>query len=71
MESLKLEVKGMTCDHCRQRVEKALGEVEGTVSATVFLVEGEAEVEFHPDQTTAEAYVKALESTDYSAKIVQ
>lgn len=71
MESLKLEVTGMTCDHCRQRVEQALGDVEGTVSAAVFLAEGEAEIEFLAERTTVETYVKAVESAGYSAKIVE
>ncbi len=37
MDTIRIEVKGMTCGHCTARVERALLEVEGVESARVDL----------------------------------
>ncbi len=44
MPRTTLRIEGMTCDHCRGRVEKALLAVPGTESATVDLARKEATV---------------------------
>ncbi len=38
-------IEGMTCNHCKMRVEKALAEVEGVTSAEVVLADKKAIVE--------------------------
>ena len=38
-------IEGMTCNHCKMRVEKALSEVEGVTSAEVVLADKKAIVE--------------------------
>lgn len=65
-----LRVKGMTCDHCRRRVEDALNAVEGAV-AQVDLEKGIARVSLSrpvPDETLK----KAVEDAGYTvASIAQ
>lgn len=39
-------IEGMSCGHCKMRVEKVLGEIEGVKSAGVILEENKAIVEF-------------------------
>jgi Cu+-exporting ATPase len=39
-------IEGMSCGHCKMRVEKVLGEIEGVKSAEVILEENKAIVEF-------------------------
>jgi Cu+-exporting ATPase len=39
-------IEGMSCGHCKMRVEKVLGEIEGVKSAQVILEENKAIVEF-------------------------
>ena len=42
---MKLYVEGMSCNHCKMRVEKALSGISGVKSVTVDLEKGTAEVE--------------------------
>ena len=67
MAALTLSVTGMTCDHCRMKVEKALKGVTGTLGAAVFLEDGEAEVEYDPNAATPEQYVAAVQQAGYQA----
>lgn len=41
---MKLEIDGMSCSHCRMRVEKALKAVDGIEEVIVNLDNGTAEV---------------------------
>jgi copper chaperone len=41
---MKLEIDGMSCSHCRMRVEKALKAVDGVEEVIVNLDNGTAEV---------------------------
>ncbi len=41
---MKLYVEGMTCEHCKMHVEKALKSLKGVKSASVDLEKGTAEV---------------------------
>lgn len=45
----KVSIEGMTCDHCKMHVEKALKEIPGVVSAQVSLKGKFAEVELSRD----------------------
>lgn len=40
METQKIKVSGMTCNHCRMNVEKAVMSIEGVSSVTVDLSTG-------------------------------
>jgi copper chaperone CopZ len=71
MASLKLAVAGMTCGHCRTKVEKALQGVTGTFGAAVFLEDGEAEVQYDPSAASPERYVAAVEQAGYRAAVVE
>ena len=44
-ETINLSVKGMSCQHCVGRVDKALAEVPGVDSVKVILEGGRARVE--------------------------
>ncbi|MDH3498445.1 MAG: heavy-metal-associated domain-containing protein [Gemmatimonadota bacterium] len=71
MASLKLKVTGMTCGHCKAKVEQALQGVTGTFGAAVFLDEGEAEVDFDPGTATPDAFVAAVAQAGYQARVVE
>ena len=70
MASAKLKVSGMTCGHCRQKVEQALKQVEGVYSAVVDLQDGEAEVDFNDDVATAQQLVASVARAGYGAKLI-
>lgn len=69
MASLKLAIAGMTCGHCKMKVEQALTGVAGTFGAAVFLDEGEAEVDFDPSTASPDQYVAAVREAGYQATI--
>lgn len=58
-----LKVGGMTCNHCKMRVEKALNGVSGAESVQVDLAKGEAVV---TGTASREALAKAVEDAGYS-----
>lgn len=42
-------IEGMTCNHCKMRVEKTLKEIDGITSAEVVLADQKAVVESEKD----------------------
>ncbi|MBP6344453.1 MAG: copper-translocating P-type ATPase [Neisseriaceae bacterium] len=65
IQSIRLAVTEMTCASCVGRVEKALGKVEGVVSASVNLMTNQATVEYDVKQTNVAALIKAVEGAGY------
>ncbi|MBT9139480.1 MAG: Copper chaperone CopZ [Dehalococcoidia bacterium] len=45
-EKIKLEISGLSCNHCKMKIEKALKTVAGVENVRVNLDSGEAEVNF-------------------------
>ena len=69
MASLTLKVSGMTCGHCRMKVEKAITGVSGVHGAAVDLHAGAAEVDFDERRTDAGRIVSAVEAAGYRARV--
>ena len=69
MVSVRLSVSGMTCDHCRRRVESALKGKAGVYGVYVDLAEGSAEVDFDDGKTSQDELVEAVTSAGYTAEI--
>ena len=68
-QEIKMEVQGMTCNHCVMRVQKALTGVEGVLEADVSLERGEAIVRMSPGAgVTTDALSAAVEAAGYEAK---
>ncbi len=61
-----LRVTGMTCTHCKEAVERALGEVGGVASAAVDLPGGRATVRGEADPAEL---TRAVESLGYGAEL--
>ena len=62
-----LEVQGMTCEHCKAKVEKALEKIEGVEEVKVSLFKKQAKVK--GENLEDEKLVKAVEEAGYKAKI--
>ena len=45
-----INVEGMSCDHCKHSIEKALNGLDGVTSSEVSLANGNVEVEFDENQ---------------------
>ncbi len=67
-ETLRLAIEGMTCASCVARVEKALQQVPGVLTATVNLASESARIEFVPGAATSRTLIAAVEQAGYSAR---
>lgn len=65
-DNYQLSVIGMSCEHCRGRVQQALEEVSGVVSVDISLETGVAEIQAEPGTTSREQLVAKVEETGYS-----
>jgi copper chaperone CopZ len=69
MARVRLTVTGMTCGHCRKKVEDALNGVDGVFGVYVDQEGGEAEVDFDDARTGTDALLKAVEASGYGATV--
>ncbi len=65
METIRLQVEGMTCGHCRSSVEKALRAVAGVKDVQVSLEKREATV--RGDGLRADALIAAVKASGFEA----
>ncbi len=66
--TLALDIEGMTCASCVNRIERYLRKVEGVREATVNLATERATVIAEP-QVTTEALIAAVEAAGYEARL--
>ncbi|HEY8490166.1 MAG TPA: heavy metal translocating P-type ATPase [Dehalococcoidia bacterium] len=66
-ERISLQVGGMTCASCVNRVERALRKVPGVLTASVNLATERATVEYVPAEVTPEDLVRAVVAAGYQA----
>lgn len=69
MANVKLRVAGMSCGHCRTKVEAALKGVSGVYSVVVDLLDGAAQVDFDDDRVTTAQLIGAVQQAGYGAKL--
>lgn len=67
MEKVKLNVKGMSCQHCVKAVESALEAVDGVSSVKVKLSSGKAIVSYDGAKTNVDALKAAINAQGYQA----
>ncbi|HZK25128.1 MAG TPA: copper ion binding protein [Oscillospiraceae bacterium] len=67
-ESLTLSISGMTCNHCKLRVEKALKTLTGVESVAVDVQAGRAEVQYDPAQVSGESLKTVVTEAGYEVK---
>jgi Cu+-exporting ATPase len=65
--SITIPIGGMTCAACAQRVEKALGKLDGVASAAVNLATEKATISYDPHRVRASAIKEAIEKAGYKA----
>lgn len=69
MATTELELTGMTCASCANRIERKLNKLDG-VTASVNYATETAQVTYAPDVTTEEL-IAAVESAGYGAALVE
>lgn len=68
MNTLKLTIDGMSCGHCLNHVQKALGSMPGLQATSVQI--GQASMQYDPAQYAPEAIAEAVTKSGYKAHIV-
>lgn len=66
----KVFIEGMTCNHCKMRVEKALQGIEGVTKATVDLEQKVAFVE-SSNLLADEKIIKTVDDAGYQVKQIK
>ena len=69
METLTLNIDGMSCGGCVKSVTRILADIDGVAKAEVSLENKNAVIEFDPAKTNAEALIDALEDGGYDAAL--
>lgn len=62
-EDIKLEITGMTCEHCATSIENLLSKVKGVKAANVSYETGSCECSIDPSKTTKDAIVATINNT--------
>ena len=65
MTSKILNVAGMSCDHCKMAVTRAVSALEGVQGVEVSLENNTATVEFEESRLALEAIKQAIEAQGY------
>jgi len=65
MKEIKIQVKGMSCSGCEQRIQKVLARVEGVVRSAADHQAEEVRVLFDPNRTSEEALRLSIEQAGY------
>ncbi|QQK80577.1 copper-translocating P-type ATPase [Salicibibacter cibi] len=68
MEQTELDVFGMTCAACSNRIEKVLNKQEGVKDATVNLTTETASIEYNPGVADPKAFIEKIKNLGYDAK---
>jgi copper chaperone len=65
MQTITLDVKGMTCGHCKMAVNGALSNLDGVLKVDVNLETGKVNVEFDSSKVSLEQMKEAVEDQGY------
>ena len=68
MQTVTLNIDGMTCGGCVKSVTKVLNDLDGVRSATVSLENKNAQVEFDEGKIQIAQLVEAVEDAGYDAR---
>lgn len=68
-EKVQLNVTGMTCAACSNRIEKGLNKMPGVTKATVNLAIEQAVIEYIPTMLSSQQIVDKIESLGYGASL--
>ncbi|MBF0738961.1 copper-translocating P-type ATPase [Staphylococcus arlettae] len=67
-EKVDLDVIGMTCAACSNKIEKVLNRISGVDKATVNLTTESAIVEYNPDMTSVDEFQQRIKNLGYDAQ---
>jgi copper ion binding protein len=65
MKQVKLEVKGMQCNHCAQSIYKTVSSIRGIISVDVSLANNTVTVEFAEDMVDLDQITLKIKRLGY------
>lgn len=65
VQTIKLEISGMTCDNCAQTISKKVSQLNGIISKEVSYPEKKGEFEFDSDEVSKSEIINAINSTGH------
>lgn len=65
MENTTLNIKGMTCNHCKSAVQNALTELDGVSEVNVDVEKGKADVSYNSSKVSVSDMNEAVEEQGY------
>ena len=65
METVTLDVQGMSCGHCVKSVEGSVGELKGVANVKVHLENDTVDVEFDADVVTLDIIKETIDDQGY------
>lgn len=68
MATSVIHVEGMSCNHCKMAVEKALKTIDGVQEAAVDLAAKTVSIDHDPSVITEEGLKKTINDAGYEAK---
>lgn len=68
MKALTLSITGMSCGHCLNAVNQALGKLDGVTLGSVKM--GRAELEYDESKLTPDAVAAAVAAVGYQAAVI-
>ncbi|SHE70855.1 Cu+-exporting ATPase [Tissierella praeacuta DSM 18095] len=71
VKKVNIDIVGMTCAACSNRVERVLAKQEGVLSVVVNLLANKANIEFDTDKIKPEELVKVIEKTGYNVPLLK
>jgi copper chaperone len=68
METVTLNVEGMSCGHCVKSVEGSVGALNGVSTVKVDLENKKVDVEFNQDEVTLDVIKETIDDQGYEVK---
>ncbi|UAL53534.1 MULTISPECIES: copper chaperone CopZ [Metabacillus] len=68
METVKLNVSGMSCGHCVKSVEGSVGKLEGVNEVKVHLEDGKVDVAFNPEKVSLDKIKETIDDQGYDVE---
>ena len=65
MQTVTINVQGMSCGHCVKAIEGSVGQLEGVSQVNVKLADAQVEVSFNETQVTFDKIKEAIEDRGY------
>ncbi|GIV32224.1 MAG: mercuric reductase [Saprospiraceae bacterium] len=63
LQTVQLQIKGMTCEHCARSIEDLLSKIDGVHEVAVSYSEGRCTCSYDPSKTNRESIVAAIDAT--------